>query len=59
MNAAEREDALFHKFNQYTITQLQTLVSSAKTREEKLFYNQLLSLKMGLEQEKIVGKQLL
>ena len=59
MDTAEKEDAIFDKFNQYTITQLQALVSNAKIREEKLFYNQLLALKMGLEQEKIVGKQLL
>ena len=50
---------IFHEFLQYTITELEDLLDKASNREERLFYQRLLALKLGLAQEKVVGKELL
>jgi len=50
---------MFHEFLQCTITELEEFLNTATTREEVLFYQRLLALKMGLAQEKVVGKELL
>jgi len=50
---------LYEKFINLNITQLQEYIHNAGSREEKAFYSKLLSLKMTLEQEKIIGKELL
>ncbi|MCL2400055.1 MAG: hypothetical protein FWC91_10000 [Defluviitaleaceae bacterium] len=50
---------IFNEFLQYTITELEDFLNAAATRDEALFYQRLLALKMGLAQEKIVGKELL
>lgn len=60
MDAIQEQDKnLFLNFNKYSITDLQDLIYSAETREEKVFYTSLLNLKMTLAQEKVIGKQLL
>jgi len=51
--------SMFQKFISYTITELEELLSNATTREEILFYQRLLALKLGLAQEKVVGQELL
>ena len=50
---------MFHEFLQCTITELEDLLDKASNREESLFYQRLLALKLGLAQEKVVGKELL
>jgi hypothetical protein len=50
---------LFQEFLNYTVLELLELLSKATEREETLFYQRLLVLKMGLSQEKVVGKELL
>ena len=50
---------MFEEFLQYTITELEELLNAATDREESLFYQRLLALKMGLAQEKVVGMELL
>ena len=50
---------LYEKFINLTIIQLQEYIHIAESREEKVFYSKLLSLKMALKQEKILGKKLL
>ena len=53
------QTSMFEEFLQYTITELEELLNSAANREESLFYQRLLALKMGLAQEKVVGMELL
>ena len=55
----KRHVDMYDEFLQYTITELEDLLYAAQNREESLFYQQLLSLKMGLAQEKVVGMELL
>ena len=50
---------LFVEFLELTISELEELLNKAANREETLFYQRLLALKMGLAQEKVVGKRLL
>jgi len=50
---------LFQEFTSYTITELEELLNQAISREENLFYQRLLALKLGLAQEKVVGNELL
>ena len=50
---------MYHEFLQYTISELEELLNAAINREETLFYQRLLALKLGLAQEKIVGQELL
>ena len=60
MTALAKPDmSLYENFISLNITQLQEYIYSAETREEKVFYSKLLSLKMVLKQEKIIGKILL
>ena len=55
----DSKPSLFNDFLSHTITELETLLNQATHREENLFYQRLLALKLGLAQEKIVGKELL
>ena len=50
---------LFQAFAAHTITELEDLLYHAASREESLFYQRLLALKLGLAQEKVVGMELL
>ena len=50
---------IFQEFAHYTVAELESLLDAANNREESLFYQRLLSLKLGLAQEKVVGKELL
>jgi predicted mannosyl-3-phosphoglycerate phosphatase (HAD superfamily) len=50
---------MFEKFNELTITELENCLCNSKTRDEVLFYQKLLALKLGLAQEKVVGRELL
>ena len=49
----------YKNFEKLTITQLHELLKNSKDRAETLFYQRLINLKMGLEQENVVGKKLL
>ena len=51
--------SLFKEFANHTISELEELLNEASNREESLFYQRVLALKLGLEQEKVVGKKLL
>lgn len=51
--------SLFEYFKEYRITELQDLIYNSENREEKIFYNRVLNFKLGVEQEKVVGKKLL
>lgn len=50
---------IFEIYQQLEILELQDLLNKAENREEKLFYSYLLKVKMGIRQEKVVGKELL
>ncbi|MCL2200041.1 MAG: hypothetical protein FWB80_14095 [Defluviitaleaceae bacterium] len=50
---------MFESFISHSIAELKELLSKATDREEILFYQRLLALKLGLAQEKVVGKELL
>ena len=50
---------LFKLFEEYRINDLQYMFDTATKREERLFYLNLLNLKLGLSQEKVVQKKLL
>jgi len=50
---------MYEKFVSYSAIEIIELLEKATTREESLFYQRLLSLKLGLAQEKVVGKELL
>jgi len=50
---------MFKEFSTQTVIELKELLAKATTREENLFYQRLLSLKLSLAQEKVVGKELL
>ena len=51
--------SMYYEFLQYTISELEELLNAATSREETLFYQRLLALKLGLAQEKVVGQELL
>ena len=50
---------MFQEFVSHTVVEIKELLAKATTREEILFYQRILSLKLGLAQEKVVGKELL
>jgi len=55
----ENNQTMFHEFVSHSVSELKELLAKAATREEMLFYQRLLSLKLGLAQEQVVGKELL
>ena len=55
----ENKQTLFQSFISYSINELKELLSNASERDEVLFYQRLISLKLGLAQEKVVGEELL
>jgi len=55
----ENRQAMFQAFVSHTITELKELLTNAADRDEVLFYQRLIALKLGLAQEKVVGKELL
>jgi hypothetical protein len=55
----EVKQPLFQEFMSYSISELEEWLDKAATREETLFFQRLLALKLGLAQEKVVGKELL
>lgn len=59
MDKEKEDNTLFEYFNRYSISELHDLIYTAETREEKIFYNRLLNLKMTFAQEKVVGRELL
>jgi len=56
---AESKNLMYQDFVAHTITELEEFLNQAANREESLFYQRLLALKLGLAQEKVVGKELL
>lgn len=50
---------LFNNFANHTISELEELLNKSTNREEGIFYQRLLALKLGFAQEKVVGKELL
>ena len=57
MNAEKAN--IFQEFMHYSAAELENLLDAATDREESLFYQRLLALKLGFAQEKVVGKELL
>jgi len=55
----ENNQTLFQSFISCSITELKDLLAKASERDEMLFYQRLISLKLGLAQEKVVGAELL
>ena len=55
----ENNQTLFQLFISNSIIELKELLANASERDEVLFYQRLISLKLGLAQEKVVGKELL
>ncbi len=54
----KKEKNFYRCFTNATMAELQEHLLNAKTREEKAFYRALLNLKLQLQQEKVVGKDL-
>ena len=50
---------MFLKFELYSFRELEELLLSAHSHEEKAFYRSLLNLKLQIAQERVVGEQLL
>jgi len=55
----QNKQTIFQTFASYSITELKELFAKAADRDEMLFYQRLIALKLGLAQEKVVGKELL
>ena len=55
----EEKQTMYQIFYSYSITELKELLAKATKRDEILFYQRLLALKLGLAQEQVVGKELL
>jgi len=55
----ESRQTMFQTFISYSITELKELLTKATDRDEVLFYQRLIALKLGLAQEKVIGKELL
>ena len=55
----ENKQTLFQSFISYSITDLKDLLTKASERDEVLFYQRMIALKLGLAQEKVIGKELL
>lgn len=56
MNQSGKE--LARLFSETTIKELEGLLQTATTREEKALYRALLNLKIQLRQEEIIGEEL-
>lgn len=50
---------LYERFENASFVELEQLLHSAGTREERAFYRSLLNLKLQIEQEKVIGEVLL
>ena len=50
---------LYKLFEEYGVLDLQFMLDTSTKREERLFYLNLLNLRLGLNQEKVVKKELL
>ena len=59
METKDNEKSLFEGFSEITIAELEKKISASKSREETIFYRNMLNLKLQLAQEKIVGERLL
>jgi hypothetical protein len=55
----EAKQTMFQAFISYSVTELKELLAKAADRDEVLFYQRLIALKLGLAQEKVVGRELL
>ena len=55
----ENKINIYTEFENLTITEMKALMLEAKSRAERLLYQRMLSLKMGLAQEKVLGEELL
>jgi len=51
--------SLYEQFEACTIKELEALLLSCDTHEEKAFYRALLNLKLQISQEKLIGKVLI
>jgi len=56
---SENKQSMFQIFASHSVSELKELLTDAADREEILFYQRLISLKLGLAQERVVGKELL
>lgn len=54
-----KECSLYSEFSKLSLKELEALLLNSKDREEKIFYRTLLNLRLMLDQEKVVGKELL
>jgi hypothetical protein len=58
-NNSEALKTFFSLFNDLSITELEDEIVKSESREEKLLFSKILDVKIGLAQEKVVGKELL
>ena len=54
-----QKTSLYEQFEACTIRELEDLLLSCESHEEKAFYRALLNLKLQITQEKLIGKVLL
>ena len=59
MENRERWQAFYLLYQNAPITELEAMLASAESREEKLLWRALINLKLQLKQEEIVGEILL
>jgi len=55
----QARNEILHAFEILSILDLHTLLEKSESREEALLFISLINLKMGLAQEKLLGKVLL
>lgn len=58
INRTHRKRNFYKCFSQTTVDELENRLIESESREEKAFYRAMLNLKLQLEQEKIVGEEL-
>lgn len=59
MEKSERISNMYRDFQNVTIAELEDVLASSSSREEKIFCRAMINLKLQLTQEKIVGEILL
>ena len=59
MEQSDKVSDMYRDFQNITIAELEAELSSAASREEKIFCRAMINLKLQLSQEKIVGETLL
>lgn len=52
-------DGIYAMFKEISIAEIQSRLTACRQREERIFLRTVLNLKLQLEQERVIGKELL